>query len=307
MKINAANVHCARGFMIKALFIIANFLLMTVTVQAEECLQPDKLVFSVVPSDKKSLEIENYQPLANAIAQQLNISVELKALHSYGDIVSELIQGELHFARLGAFSYVTAASLNDSIQPFAVHYHASNPPFQDEGSFYYSILIVHADSPYKDIASLQNKTVLLTEQGSTSGVLVPRVLFTKHMKVAKLNDFFDAVIYSGGHDTSTLAIANREFDAAFVSARNLSRLVMSGAVDVNQFRILWRSQPIPHGPYVFNNHLCEPYQNVIAQAAFNIHKSIEGQTMLQALGALCLAPVTAGDYSIVQELSKLRH
>jgi phosphonate transport system substrate-binding protein len=240
------------------------------------------------------------------IAKQLGLPVKLKLLSSYKDIVAELIVGKVHFARLGGFSYITAASLNPSIQPFAVHYHESNPPFQKEGAFYQSILIVHADTPYYDVQSLRGASTLLTEEGSTSGVLVPRILFSKHVKT-ELDEFFSLVNYSGGHDTSILEIANQRFDSAFVSARNLSLLSNKGTVNPDKFRILWESPPIPHGPYVYNTDLCEKYQKVIRETTLNLHHTETGQDMLKTLGALRLVPAKTQDYDVIQELSQLRH
>ncbi|WP_353573010.1 phosphate/phosphite/phosphonate ABC transporter substrate-binding protein [Candidatus Albibeggiatoa sp. nov. BB20] len=293
--------------MIKKLLALLCGLILTIIVHGQECIQPDKLIFSVIPSNKKKSELTLYQPIANAITEQFQIPVELKKLNSYQEIVSELITGNVHFARIGPFSYITVANMNSTIKPFALHYHAANPPFQEEGSFYYSILIVHADSSYHDIESLRGKTILLTEQGSTSGVLVPRVLFSKQVKANKLNDFFSSVTYSGGHDTSVIEIANQKYDAAFISARNLSLMIKKGLVEVGQFRVLWKSPPIPYGPYVYNTDLCEPYLKAIRHVAFDIHNSADGKTMLKTLGALRLAPTSADNYDVIRELSKLKH
>ena len=278
-------------------------LILNINIHAAECLQPNKLIFSVTPTKKKTLEIKAYEPLVNAIFEQSGLLVELRQLHSYDEIVNEFIKGNLHFARMGAFSYVTATHLSPFITPFAVHYHASKPPFQKQGTFYHSVLIVHTDSNYHNIESLRGKPILLTSKGSTSGSLVPRVLFTKQVKAAHFNDFFSAVIFSGGHDNSALAVANKDFDAAFVSSRNLGMLFTNNVLKENPFKIIWKSKPLPFGPYVYNNRLCKEYVDIIRQASLNIHQSEQGQEMLRTLGALKLVPAQAADYDIIHELS----
>lgn len=282
-------------------------LLLNATSQAQTCIQPDKLVFSVVPTGKKTPELSIYKPLAQAIEKQLNISVELKKFYSYRDIVTALVQEQLHFARMGAFSYIIAANTSEFIKPFAAHYHASSPPFQKQGTFYQSILIVHADSAYQEIADLKGKSVLLTTQGSTSGSLVPRVLFAKQVNIEKLDDFFSEIFYSGRHDNSVLAVINKKFDAAFVASRNLSIMSENGLLKPEQIRVLWQSKPIPHGPFVYNDHLCENYKNAIRQATFNIHKSPQGKIMMHEVGALRFAPADSEDYDVVRELAEQRH
>ncbi|MEK7991982.1 MAG: phosphate/phosphite/phosphonate ABC transporter substrate-binding protein [Thiotrichaceae bacterium] len=292
--------------MIKELLAIFCGLLLIVTAQAESCIQPEKLVFSVIPSNKKKSELNIYQPIANAILEQFQIPVELKKMDSYEQIVTELIMGNLHFAILGAFSYITVSSMNPSVKPFAVHYHAANPPFQEEGSFYRSILIVHADSSYYDIESLRGKTALLTEEGSTSGTLVPRVLFSKEIKVDRLNEFFSSITYSGGHDTSVIEIANKKFEAAFVSAHNLSWMIKKGLIEEKKFRVLWESPPIPYGPYVYNTQLCEKYLKAIRSVVLGVNDFAEGKAMLKKLGAIRLTTSKDSDYDVILELSKQR-
>jgi len=86
--------------------LACGLLLVTVNVQAKQCYQPEKLVFSVVPSSKKKSELSLYKPLGDHISQQLNIPVEYRKISSYKAVVNGIVSGELHFARMGAFSYV---------------------------------------------------------------------------------------------------------------------------------------------------------------------------------------------------------
>ena len=287
--------------------LACGLLLVIVNVQAKQCYQPEKLIFSVIPSSKKKSELSLYKPLGNHISQQLNIPVEYRKMSSYKAVVNGIVSGKLHFARMGAFSYVTASNMSQFVQPFAAHQNAANPPFQDEGIFYRSALIVHADSAFHDVASLQNKQVLLTELGSTSGVLVPKVVFTKQMKIKRLTDFFGSMMHSKGQDNSIFAVRDKLFDAAFVSARRLGLMVAKGKVKENQFRVLWQSPNIPHDPYVYSTRLCEHYLAAIRNAFFSIHKTDEGVEMLKNLGARQLVPTSAQNYDIIRELSQKKY
>ena len=50
--------------------------------------------------------------------------------------------------------------------------------------------------------------MLLVDPASTSGALIPEAVFAKKVINMPLNQYFSKVAFSGGHDLSTLAIAD---------------------------------------------------------------------------------------------------
>ena len=174
---------------------------------------------------------------------------------SYASVVEGLLSKFVDVAVLGPYSYVIANSKDKSIEVFATY--AKRPGYmQEEGPGYRGVLISKRGSKFTTIDSLRGSLLGLTDPGSTSGNLMPRVAFTKVIGM-DLEKFFGKIAYTGSHELSTVAVVKGKVDAAFVATHRFDNVVGKGEASLDGVNILWKSDPIPQDPFVYRNTLCE--------------------------------------------------
>ena len=122
---------------------------------------------------------------------------------------------------------------------------------QNEGPGYQSVLISKKGSKFTDQKSLKGATVGHADPGSTSGDLIPRVVWAPSMNT-DADKFWKRIVYTGGHDLTTLAVHSGKIDAGFVASHRFDNVVAKGKVKLEDYNILWRSPSVPHDPLVYS-------------------------------------------------------
>ena len=176
-----------------------------------ECENPATLTFSIIPTEETIQELTIYKPVIDYLSKMTEKKVEFYMPTSYSTVVEALIGKWVDVAVLGPYSYVIANSKDSDVQVFATY--AKKPGhIQEEGPGYKAALITRKDSKFATIESLQGSVIGLTDPASTSGNLVPRVVFTKVIN-EPLENYFKKIVYTGGHDLSTMAVYEGKVDA----------------------------------------------------------------------------------------------
>lgn len=268
---------------------------------APACERPERLRVAVVPQGGGDERRSTMEPLLDDLEEALGIPVEMTTPSSYGAVIEGLLAGAVDVARLGPASYVTARRGDAKITPFASLV-MNEPNFGQGGvsSVYYSLLITRQQGPYDSVASLRGKVLALVDPDSTSGSLIPRHVFARQNNI-DLNSYFSRIGYTGNHERSAMSVLNRNADAAFVASSNLSRLIALGKVNRKDFRVLWRSAPIPFDPFVYRGQLCADIRNKIRKVFFN-NKSERVADTLRNLQAVRFVPAKDADYNIIHDL-----
>ena len=122
---------------------------------------------------------------------------------------------------------------------------------------YWSLLVVHRDSPLKSIEDVKKtaKTLRLGfgDPKSTSGTLVPGFYAFQQNGMDPMSDF-KAVIRSN-HETNLLAVATRQVDIATNNNESFERLRKTQPERAALVREIWRSPLIASDPLVWRNDL----------------------------------------------------
>jgi len=268
-------------------------------VQAAACDDPPRLRFSLVPQGDTKKDAAAFQPMLEALERELGKPVEVIYPDSYDFVVEGLLATRIDLAFLGPASYVSAKNSDPDIEAFA-SYSTRAGAFQQEGSFYRSLLVVRSTSRYRDSESLKGAKLALVDPVSTSGAVVPRRLFSPLIK-ATFESYFSRVVYSGGHNKSAAALANRQIDAAFIASNHLSDFVAAGNAAREDYRVLWQSEPIPLDPFVYRGRLCAPIKDGIRKV-FLANNGERYPELLARYNAVRLSPVSDDSYSQIREL-----
>ena len=271
---------------------------------AANCENPDALTFAMVPTEETVAELELYKPVTDRMEKLTGKKIQFFMPTSYASVVEGLLSHFVDVAVLGPYTYVIANSKDPSVEVFATY--AKRPGhMQEEGPGYRGVLISKKGSKYTSIKSLKGSLVGLTDPGSTSGNLMPRVAFTKVIGM-ELEKFFDKVVYTGSHELSTVAVVQGKVDAAFVASHRFDNVVNKGEATLEGVNILWQSDPIPQDPFVYRNTLCGDIKAKIRETFLDLKGKPGSKTFLDNVKSNTFVEMSSDDYNIIRDLKKAK-
>ena len=271
---------------------------------AAECANPDALTFAMVPTEESVAELELYKPVTDRMAALTGKKIEFFLPTSYASVVEGLLGGFVHVAVLGPYSYVIANEKDPGVEVFATY--AKRPGhMQEEGPGYRAALITKKGSGFDTIESLKGTTLGLVDPGSTSGNLMPRVVFGDHIKM-NIDDYFGKVVYTGSHELSSVAVGDGKVDAAFVATHRFDNVVNKGQIKLEDVNILWKSDPIPQDPFVYRSNLCDDIKENIKQTFLGLKDEPSAKKFLDNVKSNTFVPMQSSDYDIIRALKKAK-
>jgi len=202
----------------------------------ERVLQGTPLHIGFIPQGNAVFMVKKWQPLADYLARELQMPMEMVFRSSYREIINALSKGEMDLCLTGAFMYVLTREATD-IRPLVRR--------KKFGSSYYnSIIIVRKDSNLKTFDDLKGKSFAFTDKESTTGYLLPVAM----MRQKGINDpkaYFSEVIYAGNPDSVLLSVYTGNTDGAAMPS---TRWQLENP-KVKELRIIWKSEPVYLGPF----------------------------------------------------------
>jgi len=255
--------------------------------------QPQPLTVGLIPAEDSQAMLENSKKVIDSLQEQLGMPVKPFIATDYNGIIEALRSKKLDVAYLGPFSYVLASSIAN-VEAFSVA-----ETKKTGKSSYKSLIIVRKDSGIDTVPQLKGRTMAFVDPSSASGHLFPTAGLQK--QGIEPNKYFSRVIFSGSHDASILAVANKKVDAAAVADRIFAAAVAKGVVRQADFNIVWTSPDIPESPMVWRKDLDPELKKKIAAAFANV-KNVEwgDQGVLNGF-----VPTTDAAYNVVRDTAKI--
>lgn len=271
---------------------------------AAECENPDALTFAMIPTEESVAELELYKPVTDRMAKLTGKKIQFFMPTSYASVVEGLLSHFVDVAVLGPYTYVIANSKDPSVEVFATY--AKKPGhLQEEGPGYRGVLISKKGSKFTTIESLKGSVLGLTDPGSTSGNLMPRVVFSKVIG-EDLDKYFGKVAYTGSHELSAVAVMQGKVDVAFVASHRFDNVVEKGETSVDGVNVLWKSDPIPQDPFVYRNTLCDDIKKNIAATFLGLKDAPEAKKFLANVKSNTFVAMSSKDYDIIRDLKKAK-
>ena len=271
---------------------------------AANCENPDELTFAMIPTEESVAELELYKPVTDRMKKLTGKKIQFFMPTSYASVVEGLLSRFVDVAVLGPYTYVIANSKDPTVEVFATY--AKRPGhMQEEGPGYRGVLISKKGSKYTSIDSLKGSLVGLTDPGSTSGNLMPRVAFTRVIGM-DLEKFFGKVVYTGSHELSTVAVVQGKVDAAFVASHRFDNVVNKGEATLEGVNILWQSDPIPQDPFVYRNTLCDDIKANIRETFLDLKGQPGTKAFLDNVKSNTFVEMSSDDYNIIRDLKKAK-
>ena len=229
----APRSFCRGVFFSVLLFLFSSFLSPAPQVFGE----PPAYTLAAYPTNDPKKVYDALKPLADYISAETGWTVRMVVTRNYEEIIHRLTDGTVDIAMLSAASYVRFGPSIPGLSYVATY-------MEMEGTapspFYHSVILCLADSSVTDISGLKGKNFAFTDRYSTSGYIVPLLLFRDRGIVP--DSFFGKTFFVGKHDAVIEALKARSVEGGAVSSGTLAT---AEAADGKIFRVLASSDPIP--------------------------------------------------------------
>ena len=285
---------------------------------------PEKLVFTLTPSQETGGLIETAQPLADMLGELLGIEVEALVPTDYAGVIVALESGQAQIAgglgprqmvqaeeqagaelilqseRYGSLLYVTQWFTNDPDT------YCNDTPVADEDGFLFCNGVLDAksaaDGPIgaDKLALLAGQTVSFVDQGSTSGYAIPALQLVE-AGIDPIDDING--LFAGGHDGSVQAVYDGDA-AVGVSFNDARGTIEETSPDVGQKVVVFGwSGPIPNDGFAVAGDLPDSLVAAITAAFVDIAGTEEGAAVLDELYEIDgLVPVDSADFDVIRQL-----
>jgi phosphonate transport system substrate-binding protein len=267
----------------------------------------------ILGGENASDRLRSNECLREKTEEILGVPTKLFAPADYNGVIEGLLGGNLDMAWLGASGYAKVYLTNpDAVVPVLTK-------INDDGSFgYYSIGFTRKDTGITSLEDMKGKVFGFGDPNSTSGYLIPSIEIPAKGYSMEPGEYFEDVIFTGGHEQTIIAVSNGDIDAGVSWADGLGdwedgfnsgafrKAVDAGLVDMTQLTEIWRSKVIPEGPIVLRKDL----PNDVMLKMTGMMAALPSTDPECAYGFMAgkikaIAPISHEDYEVIVEARKL--
>lgn len=274
-----------------ALTITASILALTLSSSAALAAEPVKIGIAAMISPKET--IKYYKQMIDYVGAKLGQPVEMIQKHDYDETDKMLESGALNIAFLCSGPYIKDK------EKFGAELLVAPQSYGEP--FYYAYIIVHKDSPIKDLAGLKGKTFAFTDPKSNTGKMVPTYMVGKEFKMAP-EQFFSKTFYTKTHDKSIEAVGKKVADGASIDSLIYDYAAKKNPALTAQTKIIRKSPKYGIPPVVVRKDINPELRAKIRDIFLNMHKDPAGKAILAGIMVDKFIVPKDSDYDSVREM-----
>lgn len=211
---------------------------------------PNEINFGIISTESSQALKAGFEPFLQDMEKTLGVKVKPFFASDYAGIIEAMRFNKVDIAWYGNKSAMEAVDRAGG-EIFAQTMDVSGNPG------YWSLLLVHKDSPINTLADALKCDKSLTfgngDPNSTSGFLVPSFYVFAKNKVDPKDCF--KVVRNASHEVNAMAVANKQVDLATNNTESISRLQEVHPKEAAELKEIWRSPLIPSDPIVWRKNL----------------------------------------------------
>ena len=264
-------------------------LIWTTTASADE---PVRIGVAAMISPKETVKF--YKQMIDYVGSKLGKPVEMIQKENYDEMDNMLEHKDLSIAFVCSGPYVkdrTKFGAELLVAP------------QSYGQpFYHAYIIVHKDSPIKNMAGLKGKKFAFTDPKSNTGKLVPTYMVAKEFNKTP-EQFFSEVIYTRSHDKSVESVAKKIVDGASIDSLIYDYAAKKNPVYTSGTKIIRKSPPYGIPPVIVRKDIDPVLREKIKNIFLNMHNDPEGKAVLDGIMVDKFIVPKDADYNTVREMA----
>lgn len=242
-----------------------------------------ELNFGIISTESTANLKPLWTPFLADMEKQLGMKVNAFFAPDYAGIIEGMRFNKVQIAWFGNASAIQAVDRAEGevfVQTVA----------NDGSPGYWSLLLVHKDSPLNSIQDLIKAPGKYSfgngDPNSTSGFLVPSYYAWAQNNI-DIRKHFTRVV-TANHETNALAVANRQVDVATNNTENMDRLQKTQPAKAAEVKAIWKSPLIPSDPIVWRKDLSDADKKKIK--TFFLAYGTKNEAEKKVLTALQWAP-----------------
>jgi phosphonate transport system substrate-binding protein len=218
------------------------------------------LRISMIPTTDPGKMVRESEPLVAYLEKETGAKVEITVPTNYAAVVEAIANDQVDIAYLGGFTYVQS-SKRSGVIPLVQ---------RDQDQNFHSLFITHEASGIGSLSDLKGHTFAFGDVNSTSGHLMPEYF----MREAGVDEeVIKKAIYTGGHDGTALAVANKRVDAGALDETVYHKMVADGKLDPAKAKVFLTSPPFFDYIWVARKGLDPKLQEAFASAFLKLDAS----------------------------------
>ncbi len=250
------------------------------------------LRLSMIPTTDPGKALRENQLLISYLEKETGAKVDLNIPTNYAAVVEAISNNQVDIAYLGGFTYVQA-SQRAGVVPLVQRERDQN---------FHSLFITQPDSGINSLADLKGHTFAFGDVNSTSGHLMPEYF----MREAKIDaDVIAKAIYTGGHDATALAVANKKVAAGAMDEAVYESMIKAGKLKSEQLKVFYKTPPFFDYVWVARKGLDAQLSNAFSNAFLKLNPNDASQkAILDLLSATKYVKADDASYNKLRQAAK---
>ncbi|HSM89359.1 MAG TPA: phosphonate ABC transporter substrate-binding protein [Desulfobacterales bacterium] len=217
-----------------------------------------EITLGIIPTESSSSAMKGFEPFRADMEKALGIPVKLFIAPDYAGVIEAMRFNKVQIAWFGNKSAIEAVNRAGG-EVFVQTVDATGNPG------YWSLIVVHKDSPYQNIDEIirdgKNLTFGNGDPNSTSGYLIPTYYVWGQRGIDPSKHF--KLVRNANHETNLMAVANKQVDFATNNTENWDKFAKAHPDQIKNVRAIWKSPLIPSDPMVWRKDLPKEWKSKI--------------------------------------------
>lgn len=209
-----------------------------------------ELNFGIISTESTAGLKKGFEPFLEDMSKALGMPVNAFFASDYAGIIEGMRFGKVHMAWFGNKSAMEAVERANG-EIFAQTVDVEGNPG------YWSLILVHRDSPYQSIDDIIANGKDLTfgngDPNSTSGYLIPTYYIWAQNGIDPARHF--KRMTNANHETNAMSVATKRVDFATNNTETFSLVQKRNPEMASKVRIIWKSPLIPSDPFVWRKDM----------------------------------------------------
>ena len=248
-----------------------------------------RLRVGMIPTTDPGKILRESLPLVSYLEEKTDTRVEMFVPTNYAAVVEAIAQNQLDIAYLGGFTFVQTSKRN-GVEPLVQ---------RDRDQNFHSVFITQTGSRIHSLNDLKGHTFAFGDVNSTSGHLMPAY----YMHQANVDPKVIAkALYTGGHDATALAVANKKVDAGAMDELVFENMTKAGKISPNQVRVFYTTPPFFDYVWVARKGLDARISSAFTEAMLKLDGSnLQDKIVLDLLNATKYVRANNSDYDKLRQ------